>query len=85
MLRHKRFGIASEDDVLRAMTLWLRNPFITDEQISSIIEVVNWNYVSFPCLIAVAKQNSKLRVNKEFKLKFEEKCFRSTVQYSNVT
>lgn len=71
MLRHKRLGVVSEDQVVVALSNWLKGPSVQDEHINQIVCDVNWNYVSLPYLLDLAQSHPKLRANFEFYNIFE--------------
>ena len=50
MLKHKRLQVTCEDEVIRAIYIWVMDPARTQEEISMVVANICWNYVSLPCL-----------------------------------
>ena len=51
ILKHKRLQVYHEDEVVRAFYLWHLGSKVSNMQISQILNDINWNYVSTPCLL----------------------------------
>jgi hypothetical protein len=62
LLKHKRLQVPNEDEVVKALELWVLNEKHGQEQISMVVGDINWNYVSLPCLMEIV-QNQKICQN----------------------
>ena len=51
LLKHKRFQVYSEDEVIKALYMWQLDNRNGTAQISQVLNDINWNYVSLPCLV----------------------------------
>lgn len=72
MLKHKRFQVTHEDEVVRALSLWIQDAKHTQDQISLLVPDINWNYVSVPCLFDLINTCPKIRQNPEFQNTFKK-------------
>ena len=66
LLKHKRFQVTNEDQVIKALYLWQLDNRNGSAQISQVLSDINWNYVSVSCLAQLVQKSPKIRNNKEF-------------------
>jgi hypothetical protein len=90
LLKHKHLNVTQEDDVIKAICLWLEGQqqllakgprynstvlkpsFDSDEQrlsdaVSELLQQVNWDYVSLPCLLDVIRSKPMIRGCQSFR------------------
>jgi hypothetical protein len=80
LLKHKMLNVTQEDEVVKGICMWAEGQEVRhalDKDISELIENVNWNYVSLPCLLDLIRNFPQVRrnstfhriINKEFALR----------------
>ena len=72
MLKHKRLQITCEDEVIRALHIWVLDPCRTQEEISMVVTNICWNYVSLQCLFDFIMNCPIVRQNIDFQTAFKK-------------
>jgi len=63
ILSHRKVNVASEDEVIDCLMTWFEPNIysLSDENLTQIVNHVNWPYVSFDKLLSIFKTFPKLR------------------------
>jgi len=70
LLKHKYLNVAHEDEVVKAVCLWLEGQDPReglDKDLGEVLQNVNWNYVSTPCFLDLIRNFHGIRRNRAFR------------------
>jgi hypothetical protein len=58
LLKHKYLNVTQEDEVIKSLCMWADGKDDKGElenDLKELLENVNWNYVTIPCLLDIMK------------------------------
>lgn len=69
LLKHKHLNVTQEDEVVKALCMWTEGQELREgleQDLSELLENVNWNYVSLPCMLDLIRNFPFIRRNLTF-------------------
>jgi hypothetical protein len=70
LLKHKMLNVTQEDEVVKSLCMWAdgqENWTHLDLDLMELLENVNWNYVSLPCILDLMRNFPYIRRNPTFR------------------